>query len=81
MYGLAANGYLYVFDVDREKLIHSVPMKMRNVSGISHHPLRNIMIAYNNDGDLMIYKPWERKMGKAESFIIACYLDFFPLVY
>ena len=48
---------MYSFGVDTAKVQHVMRLHKKDVLGMSHHPHRNILASYSDDGTLKLWKP------------------------
>ncbi|KAH9115743.1 hypothetical protein AeMF1_010259 [Aphanomyces euteiches] len=56
VYGLTDKGYVLCFKMDNGALEHAMQVCTGEVYGIAHHPHRNVLATYGNDGYVRVWK-------------------------
>lgn len=57
VYIMGEDKVLYVFDADTAKVQHVMKLHKKDTLGLAHHPHRNILASFSDDGTLKLWKP------------------------
>jgi WD40 repeat-containing protein SMU1 len=56
VYALGEDNVLYCFDVGSRKLEHIMPVHEKESIGVAHHPHRNLLATFAQEGPLLLWK-------------------------
>jgi WD40 repeat-containing protein SMU1 len=56
VYALGEDNVLYCFNVGSSKLEHIMPVHDKESIGVAHHPHRNLLATYAQEGPLLLWK-------------------------
>jgi WD40 repeat-containing protein SMU1 len=56
VYALGEDNVLYCFNVSSSKLEHIMPVHEKESIGVVHHPHRNLLATYAQEGPLLLWK-------------------------
>jgi WD40 repeat-containing protein SMU1 len=56
LYGLTDKGFLMCFSISQGTLEHSLHVSLKDVYGLSHHPHRNVIATFGNDGYVRLWR-------------------------
>lgn len=57
VYGVTEECVLHCFEVATAKLVHAIKLHKSDVLGIAHHPHRNIIASYAQEGTIKLWRP------------------------
>lgn len=56
VYALGEDNVMYCFNVSSSKLEHIMPVHEKESIGVAHHPHRNLLATYAQEGPLLLWK-------------------------
>jgi WD40 repeat-containing protein SMU1 len=57
VYGVAEDSHVYCFRSETAELVHTVKVSEKEVIGLSHHPHKNLLASWADDGTIQLWKP------------------------
>lgn len=57
VYGVTEECVLHCFEVSSGKLVHAIKLHKNDVLGIAHHPHRNLIASYAQEGTIKLWRP------------------------
>jgi len=57
LYAVSEDMHLYCFRVDSGELVHRMKVSDKELIGLAHHPHKNLLATYADDGTVQLWKP------------------------
>jgi hypothetical protein len=57
VYGVTEECVLHCFDLASNKLVHAIKLHRADISGVTHHPHRNLLASWAQEGTIKLWKP------------------------